>query len=257
MTKEFLFKRINNALFDMQSSTYQTFEQHFQTFALLISDPSLLSLNQQLTAGLDIEKFIEDSYKTQGGMHGSARLVWPEGTNKVLGLQWLLIQWLAQEPGRIVDFAITFYTVGRNITRELHSLTRQLLIPFSRDYTEFVAGLEKQDEDQKNTHVQPPSQYVTYNLNGSNARINNHSNDNSVNIVSSKDVSNYIQKLRDEIEKSKISTGQKADAAEVIGEIEIQMASTNPKKTVLRALLASLPTIQSITTIGKNLYDLL
>ena len=37
MNKELLFKRANNALLNMQASTSQTFEQHFMTFARLMS----------------------------------------------------------------------------------------------------------------------------------------------------------------------------------------------------------------------------
>ena len=41
--RELLFKRINNALLDMQASTSQTFEQHFLTFARLLADVLLIS----------------------------------------------------------------------------------------------------------------------------------------------------------------------------------------------------------------------
>jgi len=68
-------------------------------------------------------------------------------------------------------------------------------------------------------------------------------------------VSNYIQALRDEIQKAPLTATQKAEAVELIDEIEAQVASGKPKKGVLSALLASLPAIQSITTIGRALYD--
>ncbi len=45
--REALFKRVNNALFDMQAATSQTFEQHFLTFARLVADSSLQLLNQK------------------------------------------------------------------------------------------------------------------------------------------------------------------------------------------------------------------
>ncbi|MBS1207984.1 MAG: hypothetical protein H6R19_382 [Proteobacteria bacterium] len=68
--REVLFKRINNALFDMQAATSQTFEQHFLTYARLFSDSSLQLLNQKLTANLDVERFLEASSKLQGRMGG-------------------------------------------------------------------------------------------------------------------------------------------------------------------------------------------
>lgn len=64
MNREPLFRRINNSLLDMQASTSQTFEQHFLTFARLLADSSLQSLNQQLVADLDVEQFLDESSKT-------------------------------------------------------------------------------------------------------------------------------------------------------------------------------------------------
>lgn len=260
--RESLFKRINNALLDMQASTSQTFEQHFLTFARLVADVSLQLLNQRLVSDLDVERFLEESYKTQGGMVGSARLIWPEEADEVLGLKWLLIQKFAREPHQLLNFAHTFYTIGRNLTGELHSLTRQLLIPFGRDYKEFVMMVEDSNGASSGTlvsgdKVQRAMQHITYNINGSNARVNNHSIDNSVNTVTFTTVLNHIQELRDEIERAPLTVDQKADAVEVVDEIEAQVASGKPKKGVLSALFASLPAIESITTICKTLYDVL
>ena len=86
--RDVLFKRINNALFDMQAATSQTFEQHFLTYARLFADSSLQPLNQQLTANLDVDQFLEASSRSQGSMVGSARLAWPESADEVLGLRW-------------------------------------------------------------------------------------------------------------------------------------------------------------------------
>lgn len=260
--RESLFKRINNALLDMQASTSQTFEQHFLTFSRLVADVSLQSLNQRLVADLDVERFLEEGSKTQGSMVGSARLIWPEDADEVLGLKWLLIQKFAREPSQLLTFAHTFYTIGRNLTGELHSLTRQLLIPFGRDYKEFVMMVEDTNEVSsgalgRGDKAQRAMQHITYNISGSNARVNNHSTDNSVNTVTFTTVSNHIQELRDEIERAPLTLDKKAEAVEVVDEIEAQVASGKPKKGVLSALFASLPTIESITTIGKTLYDVL
>lgn len=260
--RESLFKRINNALLDMQASTSQTFEQHFLTFARLVADVSLQSLNQQLVADLDVERFLEESSKIQVSIVGSARLIWPEDADEVLGLKWLLIQKFAREPRELFNFAYTFYTVGRSITGELHSLTRQLLIPFGRDYKDFVMMVEAPNgassgalaSDDK---AQRAMQHITYNISGSNARVNNHSTDNSVNTVTFTTVSNHIQELRDEIHRAQLTVDQKAEAVEVVDEIEAQVTLGRPKKSVLNALFASLPAIESITAISKTLYEVL
>jgi len=261
--RDLLFKRINNALLDMQASTSQTFEQHFLTFARLLADSSLQSLNQRLVADLDIERFLDESSKTQGSMVGSARLVWPADADQVLGLKWLLVQKFACKPNQLLGFAHTYYTVGRNLTGELHSLTRQLLIPFGRDYKEYVVTVDNPDGESSGAlansgEAQRAIHHITYNISGSNARVNNHSTDNSVNTVTLRSaVSNHIQALRDEIQKAPLTADKKAEAVELIDEVETQVASGKPKKGILSALLASLPAIESITTIGKTLYDVL
>jgi len=262
-SRENLFRRINNSLLDMQAATSQTFEQHFLTFARLIADPSLQALNQQLVIGLDLDQFLSDSLATQGSMAGTARLTWPVDAHETLGLKWLLIQELAREPQRLLSFASTFYTVGRNWTRELHSLTRQLLIPFGRDYKEFVVSSEEVSGETSDTAMpdgsaQHTAQYVTYNISGSNARVNNHSVDNSVNkLIVNQAASNQIQVLRDEIQRASLTAEQKIEATEVVDEVERQVGSGHPKKSVVSALLSSLPAIQSITTIAKTISDLL
>jgi len=59
-------------------------------------------------------------------------------------------------------------------------------------------------------------------------------------------VFNHIQALRDEIQKAPLTADQKAEAVEVINEVEAQVASGKQKKTVLSALLASLPAIPRV-----------
>jgi hypothetical protein len=262
VNKEVLFKRINNALFDMQAATSQTFEQHFLTYARLFADSSLQALNQQLTANLDVDQFLEVSFQSQGSMVGSARLAWPESADEVLGLRWLLVQKFAREPQGLLNFAHTYYTVGRNLTGELHSLTRQLLIPFARDYKDYVMAMEQSREaaseltfEGSTTH--PPAQ-ITYHINGNNARVNHQSVDNSVNSVTiNSTVMNYIRELRDEIQRAQLSDEQLASAVDVMDEIESQITSGKPKRAILAPLLASLPAIESITSIGNNLLEAL
>lgn len=257
--RDALFKRIDNTLLDMQAATSQTFEQPFLTYARLFTDASLQSINAQLTADLDVDQFLEDSYKTQGGMVGSARLAWPDNSDEVLGLKWLLVQKLAREPQRVLNFAHTFYTVGRNLTGELHSLTRQLLIPFARDYKDYVMTIEPSVRTTSTSFVDSDTtRQVNYHINGNNARVNLHSIDNSINSVTINSAAmNCVQELRNEIGRAELSDEQRTSAVDVVDEIESQIESGKAKPTILAALLASLPTIDSITSIGNNLLQAL
>lgn len=258
VNRNVLFNRINNALFDMQAATSQTFEQHFLTFARLFADSSLQPLNQQLTANLDVDQFLEVSSRSQGSMVGSARLAWPESADEVLGLRWLLVQKFAREPQGLWNFAHTYYTVGRNLTGELHSLTRQLLIPFARDYKDYVMAMEKSEGTASAGSTAHPPAQITYHINGNNARVNHQSVDNSVNSVAiNSTVMNYIRELRDEVQRAPLSEEQRASAVDVVDEVESQIASGKPKRAILAPLLASLPAMESITSISSNLLEAL
>ncbi|TSJ83248.1 hypothetical protein FG002_021440, partial [Chitinimonas sp. BJB300] len=196
-------------------------------------------MNLRLVADLDVERFLDESSKTQRCMVGSARLVWPVDADQVLGLKWLLVQKYAREPNQLLNFTHTYYTVGSNLTGELHSLTRQLLIPLGRDYKEYVLTNDNPNEEHSGVFARSGEakraiQHITYNINGSNARVNNHSTDNSVNTVTMVSaLSNHIQALRDEIQNAPLTAEQKAEAVEVIDEVESQIASGKPKKGIL------------------------
>lgn len=257
--REVLFKRINNALFDMQAATSQTFEQQFLTFSRLLADSSLQVLNQKLTANLDVERFLEASSRSQGSAVGSARLAWPESADEVLGLQWLLVQKFAREPGGLLDFAHTYYTVGRNFTGELHSLTRQLLIPFARDYKDYVMAMEQSHvaasvSSAAESIGSAPAQ-ITYHINGNNVRVNNHSVDKSTNIINvGADFREYIDGLRQVIQ-SVTDAQQKQEAMEIVNAVEAQLASPKPSKMVVSTLLNALPHVASIATLASAIIS--
>jgi hypothetical protein len=93
-------------------------------------------------------------------------------------------------------------------------------------------------------------QSITYNITGNNARINQNSVDNSTNVVNiDARAIQYIAALRSEVERLQISKEEKVAAHEVIETVEEQFKSGKPKKTVVSALLNSLPHVANITSI--------
>lgn len=101
-------------------------------------------------------------------------------------------------------------------------------------------------------------QNITYNISGANSRVNNQSTDNSQNIVNlDSNVVDNIALLRSEIEKLINKPEEKKEAFEVVDAIEGQFSSGKPSKVVVKSLLASLPTISSIATIGSFLLSYL
>jgi len=101
-------------------------------------------------------------------------------------------------------------------------------------------------------------QSITYNFHGDNARVNNHNVDNSINTVShGAQVSKVIEELRAELSKLGLSEVEEKEALEVVDELKTQLELPAPKKTIIRGLIAALPTAESITSIGASIIAML
>ena len=96
-------------------------------------------------------------------------------------------------------------------------------------------------------------QSITYNVSGSNARINNHSVDNSTNVVrdSSADVARLLAELRSAMNAAVLPLSDRGEALEIIDGVEAQFAADKPKRSVVRAMLNALPDVATIaSTVG-------
>ncbi|MDQ9395333.1 MULTISPECIES: hypothetical protein [Serratia] len=92
---------------------------------------------------------------------------------------------------------------------------------------------------------------VVYNITGNNNRINQHSTDNSINVVNESILQDKIKELIAEINKSELSAIEKKDSLEIIETVDAHIKSNSPSKVVVRALLDSLPKLANITSIAS------
>ena len=98
---------------------------------------------------------------------------------------------------------------------------------------------------------------TTYNITGHNARINNHSVDQSSNTVNiGTDLRECIDGLRQVIQ-SLTDAQQKQDALEIVDAVELQLALPKPSKTVISTLLTALPHLASIGTLASAIISAL
>lgn len=101
-------------------------------------------------------------------------------------------------------------------------------------------------------------QSITYNISGSNARVNNNSTDNSSNVVNiNNELSSSLEALKAEISRIELSAKEKEEAIEVVAAIEEQCKNKKPSKVVVNALIKSLPNAASIASIGSLIISLL
>ncbi len=133
-----MFSQINNAVLDLQASQMQTYERPLKTLVRLLQHPSLVEVNRTLVERVDFDAFIAASEKTGGSMVGSQQLAWPENQIEALGLTLILLEKMAHDPDYALNFAHHYYYSGSKVIAGIHALTRQLIIPFARDYKAYV-----------------------------------------------------------------------------------------------------------------------
>lgn len=133
-----LFKQITDTVLDLQQSNLQSYERPLRRLGQLLAHEDLADPNRRLTAGLDYEAFLSASEATGGGMVGSHRLVWPEDPIQELGMMLLLIQDLSRDPNRAAQFGHQYFDSSRKIIAGIHGMTRQLILPFLREYKAYV-----------------------------------------------------------------------------------------------------------------------
>lgn len=133
-----IFVEINNAVLDLQNSQLQTYERPLKKLAQLLRHTDLEPYNEGLTKEVDLDTFIAESEKTGGGMPGRAQLAWPDDHKKIMGLTLLLIEKLANDPSYATNFGHHFFYSGQKLIAGIHALTGQLIIPFVRDYKNYV-----------------------------------------------------------------------------------------------------------------------
>lgn len=133
-----LFRQINNSVLDLQRAEYQTYQRPLKTLARLLRHDELTTVNDSLTKDVDLEAFLAASEETGGSMVGSHQLAWPDDPKKALGLQLLLIEKMGLNPDDAFHVSHRFYYSGSNIAAGIRAMTAQLIIPFVRDYKDYV-----------------------------------------------------------------------------------------------------------------------
>lgn len=133
-----LFSQINNSVLDLQGAQLQTFDRPLKKLAMLLHHPDLEAANRVLTASVDLDGFLGASESTSGGMVGSASLLWPDDHEQTLGLTLQLIDKLAADSDYATNFGRHYFYSGNKVISGIHALTRQLIIPFVRDYKLYV-----------------------------------------------------------------------------------------------------------------------
>ena len=77
-------------------------------------------------------------------MMGSASLDWPDERENELGLTLVLIERAAADPDWFLNFAHHWYYSGSKLIAGIRKVTTNVLIPFVRDYGDYVRSQRRQ-----------------------------------------------------------------------------------------------------------------
>jgi hypothetical protein len=133
-----IFRRLNNAASDLSAASFQTYGQAISKLARLLHSPEIEAITERMTRGVDLDTWLKGCEETKGSWVGSAKLRWPEEHEKELGTKILIIDRMAGDDRYATNFSYQFYYTGSNITSNLSSMTRQFMIPFVRDYVDYI-----------------------------------------------------------------------------------------------------------------------
>lgn len=142
-----VFRQIENTVNDLKWADRSAFSRHIRKLSKLLTSDELAAFSEELVALVDFDSWLAAGQASGGSMVGSSELEWPTDTQEELGLTIALIHWLAEEPEKAWDFAYDFYYTGNNdITHNLQNMISQVLVPFGRDYIDYVKEKTGVDE---------------------------------------------------------------------------------------------------------------
>lgn len=133
-----ILRQIEDVVSDLKWSDRTSFNKHIKKLSRILHSPELNDITVSLTEGVDLDAWLSEGYATQGGMVGSAELEWPDDPKKELGTVILLIDSFAANPDKALDISHTFYYVSATYAQNLQKMTADILVPFARDYINFI-----------------------------------------------------------------------------------------------------------------------
>ncbi len=227
------------------------------------SDPAMSVIHAQLTANpyVDFEKWYADAQAKMTGWAGSAPLKFPTKTDDRISLMYQLL--LAIEESRInfQDFCIKFIVSGDNsydayIAALSDAVTQPLVRELEYKLDEILEALPGDDKRE------PVSPSVLQIINAAGpviqqVAVGNNNVQSATQEIANPEVAKLLTRLKQEIETANLEDAERESARQVLASAETELASPNPKKPVVSALLKALPVAGSIATIVQAILALL
>jgi hypothetical protein len=234
-------REVNNAVLDLQSADYNTFERPLERLDLALNAVDLKEYTDDLRSKADFDKFLEGA-SNGGGMMGSARLNWPLVREEELGLVIQLVERAAKKPHWFLSLAHTYYYSGRKIVGDIRKITAAVIVPFNRDYASYV-------NDRAPSHPEPVASagpVVTYNIgamhNSPFQHISAGGHGVQTTSYSSDDLRSVVALYKERVDELGLDAAQRRRADAQVATIEAQLID-EPDPTIVKAAGKSLKAI--------------
>jgi hypothetical protein len=242
VTVKTALRELNNAVLDLQSADYNTFERPLERLSSVLTGPDLKEITDRLREIADFDKFLEGA-SGGGGMMGSARLNWPANRKEEFGLVIELIERGAKDPRWFINLAHTYYYSGRKIVGDIRKITTAVVIPFNRDFANYVNDLVPEPKEQD---VNGSSPGVTYNIgamhNSPLQHVSPGAHGTQTTNYSSDDLRSIVALYQQHVDELGLDDAQRRRADAQVATIEAQLID-EPDPSIIKAAGKSLRTI--------------
>lgn len=241
MTIKTALREVNNAVLDLQSADYNTFERPLERLARALNGPDLKDTTDRLRAAANFDNFLGNASKG-GSMLGSARLNWPADRQEELGLVIEIIERGAKDPHWFLNLAHTYYYSGRKIVGDIRKITTAVIIPFNRDFASYFDDqMPDAEQGQNGSHGG-----VTYNIgtmhNSPLQHVSPGGHGTQTTTYSSDDLRSVVALYRQHVDELRLDDVQRRRADAQVATIEAQLID-EPDPSIIRSAGRSLKTI--------------
>lgn len=242
MTIKYALRELNNAVLDLQSADYNTFERPLERMAQALNSPALKEISDNLSSKVSLDTLFENASRG-GSMMGSARINWPSDRREELGLVIQLIERGAKEPQWFLNVAHTYYYSGRKIVGDIRKITTAVVIPFNRDFADHVRDLQLESADA----IKADNAFsVTYNIgamhNSPLQHISAGAHGNQSIRYSTDDLRSIVDLYRQNVAELNLDDSQRRRADAQVATIEAQLMD-EPDPSIIKSAGGSLKAI--------------
>lgn len=244
-------QRFNDYARDLINSDLNTFDDRLnQLVTFCKTDKVLSNIHRQFmnNSNVDFQEWYQDKISDMGSVVGSACFELPTKLEQKLALQYQILVKVNDGEPSLIGFTDKFFATSSKINSYVHAFIKAIVQPLTREMNYKLEEIldELPDNNSQNVNsrrihiVENYGQYIQQEVHGINNVVKANISENKT------EINDLIEELKEELENIEKATQENL---ELVKGIEKEIKSESPNKTVITALLNSLPHAGSIASI--------